>query len=268
MKRIAFKYSWFLIYLLGTLIVSCQNKDIDSYNDGDSYIYFDIPYELDAYGQETNYRQDSISYSFALDDAVVTDTILKIVVKIIGMPVNYDRAYTIETIDEQTTVADEDWNPEILKNRVIKAGELTDTLRLNIKRTEKIKEQWLQVVFRILPNEEFQIGYANLQTVKVSFSDILAQPKWWVNWESVFGEFCREKYRKWIELYYYGADSGTSFENGQILYWDNMPATPGVVSWYPTLYMYVRLMKRYFIDNEVYPDGDTSLPRVTIPFNN
>lgn len=267
MKKVTFKYYSVFIFLISLFIASCQEKDIDSFNKNDSYIYFDIPYQLDSYGKETNIRQDSISYSFALDDASVTDTIIKVVVKVIGTPVNHDRSYKIEIVDKETTMTTEDWNAAVINNRVIKAGELTDTIFVNVKRNEKVKEQWVHAVLRIIPNEEFQIGYANLQTVKVSYSDILAQPNWWSSWESVFGEFCREKYRKWIELYYEGSDTTLSFENGQPLYWNNMPASPGQISWYPTLYMYVRIMKKYFIDNEVYPDGDTSKPRVEIPFN-
>ena len=56
----------------------------------------------------------------------------------------------------------------------------------------------------------------------------------------------------------YGPDTGKQ------LYWGQMPYYT-VSSWYPSTFMFIRKLKQYFIDNEVYPDGDTSKPRITLP---
>ena len=84
-----------------------------------------------------------------------------------------------------------------------------------ISREPELQERWMQVCMRILPNDNFRLGYGNLETVKVSFSDILSEPSWWSSWANVFGPFYREVYLKWIEIYYEGADTTTSLENGE-----------------------------------------------------
>lgn len=254
-----------LLLLGGVAVAACDEKDIDQFDADRHLIYIDIPYELDAFGHETTRRADSICYSFALDGPEVTDTIIPVVIKVSSLPADHDRPYRIGLVDGQTTATSADWDAGILENRCIKAGALTDTLKIPIRRNENLRQHWVQLRLRLSPNEEFQLGYSNLHEVKVSFSDILNMPSWWPRWESVFGEFVREKYQKWIEIYPLGADQTLSFENGEPLYWDNMPATP-VADWYPILFMHVRILRDYFIEHEVYPDGDTSRPRITIPY--
>lgn len=60
---------------------------------------------------------DSLSYSFALDNLDVKDTVINVVVKIMGMPVDEDRAYTVELVRDETTATSEDWDAGILNNR-------------------------------------------------------------------------------------------------------------------------------------------------------
>ena len=253
-----------LLCLTGTL-ASCSNEDIDAFDNGKSYIYFDVPYQLDAFGNATTFRSDSISYSFALDELSITNTTLNVVVKVIGTPVDYDRPYDIELISDQTNAISTAWDESILNNRSIKAGELTDTIRMVISREPELQERWMQVCMRILPNDNFRLGYGNLETVKVSFSDILSEPSWWSSWANVFGPFYREVYLKWIEIYYEGADTTTSLEHGAPLWWGNMPSTSTYLNWYPVMNMYVTQLREYFEVNDVYPDGDTSVPPIKLP---
>ncbi|MDE7073486.1 MAG: DUF4843 domain-containing protein [Odoribacter sp.] len=267
MKKIL--YGCWLVWI--ACCVSCQHEDIDGYDKSKDYIYIDIPYVLDQFGRETTTRQDSISYSFALDDLSVEDTVIKVVVKKIGVPATKDCPYTIELIEEETTATSDLWDVNVLKNRSIKSGQIADTVAIRVKRALILSEQWMQIKFRLLPNEYFETGYANLQEVKVSFSDILMPPSWWRNtgmfpWGAVFGPFYREVYYKWMEIYYLGADP-TIGDNDIPYYWDNMPAYANE-SWYPTTYSYIRILRDYFEKNEVYPDGDPSKPRIKIPFAN
>ena len=76
------------------------------------------------------------------------------------------------------------------------------------------------------------------------------------------------KYAKWQEIYFYGADPNVEKwgpNTGKLLYWDQMPYYAGYPSWYPSTFMFISKLKQYFIDHEVYPDGDTSKPRITLP---
>ena len=253
-----------LLLLAAVGIASCQKKDIAHYDTATNYISFDIPYQTNNYGEETEYRLDSLSYSFALDDLEITDTVINVVVKTIGVPADVDRAYVVEVVQEETTATADDWDSSILDGRFIPAGELTDTIRIEIHRNAALQEEWHQIYLRVVPNENFQLGYANLETVKISFSDIMIRPEWWTTWEGEFGPFYREVYLKWIELYPLGADPGTNADNGQPLYWGNMPMSY-YYGQYPVLMMYIQQLKEYFKMNTIYPDGDTSRQPIRLP---
>lgn len=252
-----------------SVMTSC-NKEIEGYSSDTNFVYFDMPYVLDQYGRETTEREEQMTYSFELDDASVTSHTFKIPVNASSIPTGQDRRYKVEVIAEETTATAEDWDADCLNNTVIKAGSVFDTLYVKVNRTASLRSEWKTIAFRIVPNEEFEVGYANLLTAKVTFSDQVEEPSWWPNWQRYFGEYSREKFVKWREIYYYGADPNTETLGGpglgKPLYWDNMPYY-NYASWYPTTFMFIKVLKQYFIDNEVYPDGDTTKPRITIPYN-
>lgn len=251
--------------LLGLLAVAgaCDHDSIDSYDMSTSYIYIDIPYTLNMDGTETTYREDSITYSFALDPETVTDTTLNVVVKTIGMTADYDRPYGIEVVTANTTATSAEWDPSIINNRSIKAGELTDTIRLTIQRTDVMEHTWMHITLRVLPNEYFALGYGNLEEVLISFSDILAKPDWWdtyMGW-GYFGNYYPEVYRKWIEIYQEGVDPMINPANGEPMYWDNMPSLPQFYN-YPVMGLYYKQLQQYFEENDIIPEGETEPIRI------
>lgn len=254
--------------LLGAILTfSSCDKEIDKFSEQENYIYFNMPYTTDNYGRETTTRVDSLSYSFELDDVSVTSYTFKIPVNAISVAADRDRKYKVEVVADETNAESSDWDESSIANTTMKAGELFDTLCVKVYRTESLKTTWKHIMFRIVGNEEFGEGYRNLLTAKISFSDQLNAPDWWKKWQSYFGDFCREKFVKWREIYYLGADPNTDiYGNGKQLYWGNMPYYT-ISSWYPSTFMFLKVLKQYFIDNEVYPDGDTSKPRITIPYN-
>lgn len=253
-----------VLLLFGVALISCD-KDIEGFDNSVNYIYFDIPYKLNMYDQPLadDVREDSITYSFALDKLGVTSAVIDVIVNVVGEPSNTDRPYSVLILEDYTDLNDDGWNPSILKDRKIAAGKLSDTIKIDLKRTEALRDQWKHLCLKIEANDFFELGDVRLQEVLLSFSDILNEPKWWKTWQTAFGPFCREKYLKWIELYFEGADQ-TRDNNGNLFYWDNMPTIP-VPSWYPSTFKYLGVLKQFFIDNEIYPDGDTSKPRVSIP---
>ena len=202
-------------------------------------------------------------YSFALDPETVTDTTINVVVKTIGMAADYDRPYGIEVVTDNTTATSAEWDPSIINNRSIKAGELTDTIRMTIQRTDVMAHQWMHVTLRVLPNEHFALGYGNLEEVLVSFSDILAKPDWWDTYMGYgyFGNYYPEVYRKWIEIYQEGVDPMRHPYNGEPMYWDNMPPSPSFYS-YPVMGLYYRQLQEYFLENDIIPEGGTEPIRI------
>lgn len=147
---------------------------------------------------------------------------------------------------------------------MIPAGELIDTLRVTVKRTDVLKKEWRTITFRLEQNEHFALGAAELLKAKISFTDILQPPTWWATWERLF----------WMNFLVRSMPSGRrSIIWEPIPIWRNTVRIPVnsytgdkcLITRCPVgtlqhLCLFVSL-KQYFIDNEVYPDGDTSKPR-------
>ncbi len=249
---------------------SCE-QEIDSFSEQSNFVYFDLPYVLNEYLVETSNREEGYTYSFEMDDETVTSYTFKVPVNAISLPANRDRNYKVQVIAGETTATNEEWDPSCIENNTIKAGELTDTLYIEVQRSQSLRSEWKTISLQIVPNEEFGVGYSNLLTVKLSFSDQVEMPEWWPQWQSYLGEYCREKFVKWREIYYLGADPNKEHISyaptyGKPLWWDNMPYLAAYASsYYPTTMMFINVLKQYFIDNEVYPDGDTSQPRISLP---
>lgn len=254
------KTKFILLIPVAALLFFACSKDIEIFDDNESYIYFNMPAVLDERYHPTNQRIDSLFYSFALDDYTIQDMIIKVPINIIGVAADHDRQYKIEIVADETTATDADWDKSSVATTVIKKGELRDSLYVRIFRSEATETQFRQIVLRIVPNEEFKAGFSNQLKMKVSFTSILTPPDWWSRWPELFGPFYREKFVKWQEIYYLGADP--TIVGGQPLYWNNMPK---YIYYYESTLMFVRVLKQYFIDNVVYPDGDTSKPRILLP---
>lgn len=259
------------LLLIGSIILSsCKIDDPTAFNRDASYIYFDIPFKLDSYGEPTKERLDTIEYSFALEANDVVDYLFKIPVNVAGFPWSSDRTYKVIFDKTNSTVTDDDWEKTSIENAFIKNGRMFDTLSVKVKRSEILKTQKKVISIYLSENENFELGDTTLLKAYLQFSDILLMPTWWDptikgNFSKYFGDFCREKYIKWQEIYYLGADNNKD-KNDNYYYWANMPAS-AVMSWYPTTFMYMRILREYFNENEVYPDGDRTKPRITLPNN-
>ena len=81
---------YMIMAIAGMIAVSCD-KAIDEFDNSTNYIYFDMPFVLDQYGRKTTVREDSLMYSFAMDDLSVTEYTFKIPVNSVGLVTDQDR---------------------------------------------------------------------------------------------------------------------------------------------------------------------------------
>lgn len=253
-----------LLIVVTLSLGSCEATDVGSFDTATSYIYIDTPFLYDSYGRLTKERLKEYVYSFAFDDYEVKDYTFKVPVSIMGKPFDVDRQYKVEVVRDKTTATAEDWDENSISEVYIKKGEVVTPLEVVVKRHDRLKDVELAIVLRVLENENFAVGDKDLMEITLKFSDILKEPSWWKYYVKYFGPYQKEIYIQWREIYYLGVDPGINFGNGEQLYWDNMP-TSFYADWYPILDMCMKVMKQYFIDNEVYPDGDTSKPRILLP---
>lgn len=256
------KFAYFFIPILLLAAACNENENILSYDTKDAYIYFAYPHP-DSRVQEK--FLDSVEYNFALDeDLTLTEKRIAIPIRIAGDSKPQDRTYTFQVVADQST-----YNPNLvtLTNPVIRANQFVDTLYITIKRDAELQEAQQQLVLTMVENESFMVGHEFNRTMKIKFSDILTEPRWWNTWRTYFGPFHKEVFQKWMQIYYLGADPSphlTDGTPGPVYYWNNMPSST-TINWYPVTHMYIGVLKKYFEDNVVYPNGDTSKDRILLP---
>lgn len=251
------------LFISSIVLCSCEIDELTVFERSDSYIYFDAPY-ISAQ------KLDTMEYSFALDDIEVTNYTFKIPVKVAGFPFSVDRTFKVILDEEKSNVTDSDWDKTSIENCVIKNGIVFDTLCVVVKRNAILKTEKRIISLDLSANENFELGDTTHLRVNLQFSDILLSPDWWNpalkdGFYQYFGDFCREKFVKWQEIYYLGVDRNKD-EDGNPFYWGNMPssATERVC---PITFMYMRILRDYFEENEIYPDNDRTKPRVLLKPN-
>jgi hypothetical protein len=191
------KYFWIL---LTTILFSCT-KDLKTF-DGQSSIYF-----VNATLSSPSDRSD---ISFALGKPSLTDSLIRLQVRIIGESTSDDREYKLVIADTSTAIAGEDF--ELLNDRfVIKAGEVSDYIQLKLKRTAAMQDTSLSIGLELHPNEYFMTMMENRVTnsftgATLSFTshtvyvnDVLKKPARWI--DAYFGTFSRKKLALICELF-------------------------------------------------------------------
>lgn len=240
---------------------SCQQKDaIAPYDVAKSYVYFGTPrFNLGSYTEQL----DSLVFSFAFEADSLRKKTLAFPVQLIGQKKDYDRAIGFRIRADQTTLPD---SLLTVISPVMRAGRFQDTLFIQLGRNTFLRKGQYHLVGELYSTDTFDPGGANATRFHVVITDQLSEPSWWINWRNIFGEYKKEVFKKWIEIYYPGVDPTpplTEFDHPHFA-WDNMPFYP-FAEYYPVTFFYIDRLKRYFEEHVVYPDGDTTKPRILLP---
>ena len=226
------------------------------FNTNKSYVYFSLPFKKNKYGRDLTERVDSLNYSFALEGKEVVEHIFKVPINIAGLSAQADRKVNVQIIEEETTATQLEWDKTVVNNAVISKGRVFDTLLIKVNRTPVLKNENKTIKLKILSNENFVLGDTINTTAKITFSDILLEPKYWATWQHILGDFCPEVYLKWKEIYKEGLDpKGYN--------WNKMPGS-AYSYWYPVTFLYLSILRDYFLENEVFPYGDSTKNRIKI----
>ena len=150
-------------------------------------------------------------------------------VRTTGVSTDYDRPYKVEVVADSTTARlDIDFS-DLQTDRVIKAGQTSDTIRFKAHRTDEIFEDTVRLQIRLLPNEHFITNFkeygepgsyfsyvtvggsqsskefdvnADASIHNIFIYDTMTQPKGW--WGSasggIGGAFSAKKIRLMMEL--------------------------------------------------------------------
>lgn len=176
---------------------------------------------------ETLQTTPAVSFALVSDLELTHD----VKVKMMGMPVNEDREFTVEFLEPSVaSIKSGEQEFEVYKavagtdfeapSFVMPAGAVETVLSFSLKRTEAIKTKFASIRFRICENDEFVPMVQDSSDVKaivsaeyeVMFNDgEPVCPAWWdsssgstnlFGWNMNVGKFYVAKYRKFLELFH------------------------------------------------------------------
>lgn len=161
MKKINISY-WCYCLLAATLCLACNKTDYPTFETKFTGIYF---------------QEDSIRYSFGITPLATTSYILKLPVRIMGVPASQKRTFKFEIITHKTTAkANEHYR--MPQECVIEADSVNGILPLEILRENLSDSVNWQITFKLVQTEDFSpVSEAGHQII-ASFNNIVEPPAW------------------------------------------------------------------------------------------
>lgn len=186
------------------------------------------PAQQDRLYFEVTSDRPQVSFSLIQDQQIQYG----VTVKMMGMPVDYDRTFAVEYVDvdpDETIAVGNEQIPVIsarsgtdfeLGALTLPAGAVETSIPLTLHRQEIMKTKYLCVRFRIVETEEFLPLAADSSVVKKIKTPLFslyvndgdpACPDWWdasstghplFGWSMYVGRFHVAKFRKMLELYH------------------------------------------------------------------
>lgn len=219
------------LYIIGAIILSvvsltsCEEELMDY--EGENALYFDV--RLYPSHIEKKLWPHRLSTEVSFGNVMKNDLEVVIPVRTTGVSTDHDRPYKVEVVADSTTARlDIDFS-DLQTDRVIKAGQTSDTIRFKAHRTEEIFEDTVRLQIRLLPNEHFITNFkeygepgsyfsyvtvggsqsskefdvnADASIHNIFIYDAMTQPKGW--WGSALGgiggAFSAKKIRLMMEL--------------------------------------------------------------------
>lgn len=125
------------------------------------------------------FSQSAYSYTF-VNDPTLTEKKLKLAVSISGLPVDYDRHFTIAhpANDTITTASPDQYE---VGEGIVPAGEFTGTVDLTVKYDPSLDERIDTLRFEIVATEDFPEVRLNRSYATVAFTRMVIRPDNW-NW--------------------------------------------------------------------------------------
>lgn len=202
------KIIYFLSFLSCSLAIFSCDQEIDAAYERKDGLHF-RHFTTDNNGKRT-YR-DSIVYSFGLkNDTILIDT-LKMIVELVGKPLNVDRKYLVEIMTDSTTAIEGVHYESFSKEQIFRANKRVDTLRIPIIR-ENLNKDYLnpkneRLDLKIIENKDFTTGITRGVRAKILLNDCMVEPGWW--YKNFGGSLYYFHPKKWKILISFNDDFAT-----------------------------------------------------------
>lgn len=180
-------WTLFILAIIVMGVSSCGENPDFVYHSQDN-IYLDY--------EDTTARM--ISYSFAYTPEKVEDTIY-IPVKISGKIETYDRSFKLVVLDTATT-AEPALHYEPFKDAYTMPAD-SGTVRVPVviyNKDPELADKTVSLAFALVATEDFKIDFPHLNYAKISFSNRLEQPNWWMFWMGQLGLYSRVKHQLFL----------------------------------------------------------------------
>ncbi len=197
------------------LHTGCQEQDMMQYTN-DPAIYF-ANETSSSYNSYLTTQHDSINHSFFIYGSSVTRDTVHVLIRTMGMPVDYDRPVSLV----QTNVGQSDAavpgvhfvpfdNPEVKDSICIPAGTVYQFVPIIVLRDESLASSEVRLELALEANEHFRQGIDAYRNFLVTTTDEAVKPSNWdTRWRYYFGaSWGTEKMRFIIQVTGY-----TDFEN-------------------------------------------------------
>ena len=160
---------------------------------GESKIYFD----------QKNKADTIIHYSFGPNPIEVEKYEVKIPLRVLGDKSEQARSYKVSILkDKSTAEAGKHFTPlQDVYN--FRAGEYTDTLRIEILRNELSADNNKPVTLSLSleGTSDLPVAFEQQNHYTISFDNYLTEPSPWIYLTIIFGDYHRLKYIKLLEAY-------------------------------------------------------------------
>lgn len=151
------------VMLLLIACTSCKKKELNTFS-GEAGVYF-------KYGNNLAL----IEYSFLGNPN--SEAIVKVPVQVMGDKANVDRQFKVEVVKDTNTTATD--NMYQIVEAVIKAGKMTDSLRIKLFNVPELTTKKVQIKLRLMAGGDFRVGGAiEADTFIVSWSNKVVVPSW------------------------------------------------------------------------------------------
>lgn len=182
------KNNLFLISIVAALLsVSCQENEAYLYQSPDN-IYFNF--------KDT--ASSRIVYSFAYTPDIAEDTIF-VPIRISGERVKYARKFKVVPVAGETTAQPEKHYRALDEYYEIPADSGKITLPVIIyNKDPEMDDSTFVLTLALAPTPDFQVNLSYIPRARISFSNRLESPGWWMYWMADLGLYSRVKHQLFL----------------------------------------------------------------------